>query len=151
MNIQDYIIRTCLGIILITTAIQDIRYKRINTWIIISGFVIIVICMPFSVSINLMERSLGLLTGLSLMGISKATGGKIGMGDGMLLCVSGVGLGFWANLELFAIGLFLAAVVSIILLIIKRVNRKYSIPFVPFLLMGYIIQTLVSKPWTVLI
>lgn len=143
----DLLIKAVLGGLLLLTAIQDIRNKSISTWILLSGLVLVVIGVPFTSSLSLLDRGLGLLTGLSVMGISKATGGKIGMGDGMLLCISGIGLGFWNNLELFAIGLFLAAIVSIVLLIMKKVNRKHSIPFVPFLFMGYLIIFMISKPW----
>jgi leader peptidase (prepilin peptidase)/N-methyltransferase len=73
------------------------------------------------------------------------TGGKIGMGDGILLCVTGIGLGFWNNLELFGVALFLAAVLSIILMILRVVDRKKSIPFIPFLFAGYLIIVFASK------
>ena len=62
------------------------------------------------------------------------------MGDGMLLCITGLGLGFWSNLELFAIALILAAIVSIFLLMLRLADRKKSIPFIPFLLIGYVIS-----------
>lgn len=77
--------------------------------------------------------------------ISKITGGKIGMGDGILLCITGMGLGFWGNLELFGIALFFAAVVSILLLIFRLADRKKSIPFVPFLFFGYVFLLIVGK------
>jgi leader peptidase (prepilin peptidase)/N-methyltransferase len=75
--------------------------------------------------------------------ISRITGGKIGMGDGLLLCVTGLGLGFWGNMELFAYALFAAAAVSVILLILRLADRKKSIPFVPFLLLSYLFLTVV--------
>ena len=69
------------------------------------------------------------------------------MGDGLILSVTGLGLGFWNNLELFALALFAAALVSIVLLITRLANRKTSIPFVPFLFLGYLLHLISSKPW----
>jgi leader peptidase (prepilin peptidase)/N-methyltransferase len=70
---------------------------------------------------------------------SMITSGKIGLGDGILLCITGLGLGFWGNLELFCLALSLAAGLSIMLLIFRLADRKKSIPFVPFLFVGYLI------------
>jgi leader peptidase (prepilin peptidase)/N-methyltransferase len=91
------------------------------------------------------ERLGGLALGLGVILLSKATGGKIGLGDGILLCVTGLGLGFWTNAELFGIALSLAASVSVVLLIMRRADRKKSIPFVPFLLTGYVILLVISE------
>jgi leader peptidase (prepilin peptidase)/N-methyltransferase len=74
-----------------------------------------------------------------------ASDGKIGIGDGVLLCATGLGLGFWSNLELFAIALLLAAVISIVLLTFRLADRKKSIPFVPFLLLGYVFVMAADK------
>jgi leader peptidase (prepilin peptidase)/N-methyltransferase len=76
--------------------------------------------------------------GLGLVLLSKATGGKIGIGDGLVLAVTGMGLGFWTNMELFAIALSLAAVFSIGLLVIRKANRNKAIPFMPFLMGAYL-------------
>lgn len=138
-----------IGILLFVTAIQDLRSKHISNWIILAGAALICIGIPFTHSLTLMERGLGTLVGAGVILISKATGGKIGMGDGLLLCITGMGLGLWGNLELFVLSLFAAAIVSILLLIARLANRKTSIPFVPFLFLGYILQIIGSHPWTV--
>jgi len=85
------------------------------------------------------ERLLGVISGLGVVLLSKITGGKIGLGDGLVLAVTGMGLGFWGNIELFALALALAAVFSIGLIIIRRANRKKIIPFIPFILLAYML------------
>ncbi|MBB2184691.1 hypothetical protein H0486_17635 [Lachnospiraceae bacterium MD1] len=131
-----------MGLLLLFCGIQDTVKKKVYLWIITLGAFIVIACLPFCYSISIADRICGLALGLSVVVLSKATGGKIGMGDGMLLCITGLGLGFWSNLELFAIALILAAIVSIFLLMLRLADRKKSIPFIPFLLIGYVILML---------
>jgi len=102
------------------------------------GAILLCICVPFCNSFSLIDCIGGILVGGSVVLISKATRGKVGMGDGLILCATGIGLGLWGNLELFAFALFMAAVLCIMLLILRLVDRKKSIPFVPFLFLSYV-------------
>lgn len=128
-----------LGGLLILCSIQDLLKKKISLWIIIIGGGMICASILFCNTITLFDRLGGVAIGGIVILISIATRGKIGFGDGLLLCISGMGLGFWSNLELFALALLFAALVSIALIILRLADRKNSIPFVPFLLLGYIV------------
>ncbi|MDF2905078.1 MAG: putative rane protein [Herbinix sp.] len=141
----DEIIILILGAMLLCCAIQDLRNKKVTLWVLIIGAVLTVGCLPFAHNLSIAGRIGGLAVGLAVVLLSKVTEGKIGMGDGILLCISGLSLGFWCNLELFGIALLLAAMLSILLLILRRVNRKQSIPFVPFLFVGYLILFVASN------
>lgn len=141
----EWIIKIVLGLLLLVCGVQDLLFKRIYLWIIGVCAVVVVACLPFCESLSVTNRLVGCALGLGVVLLSKATGGKIGMGDGILLCVTGLGLGFWINVEMFGIALSLAAVISIILLILRRGDRKQSIPFVPFLMTGYVIMLITSK------
>lgn len=66
----------------------------------------------------------------------------IGIGDGIILVVSGVFLGFWKNVMLLLTALILAAITALFLIVVKRKERKYRLPFVPFLLVAYLMQLL---------
>ncbi len=145
----DLIIKGVLGILLLATALQDVRTKRISLWIILLGAVLICAGIPFAKEITIIDRVLGTLVGVVILITSKASRGKIGMGDGYLLCVTGICLGFWSNMELFALALFAAALVSILLLILRLADRKKSIPFVPFLFLAYLIQSIGTKAWQI--
>lgn len=59
---------------------------------------------------------------------------SIGMGDGILLCATGIYLGLRQNLILFFLAVMFAAVTGLVYLIKKKCGRKQRIPFVPFLL-----------------
>ena len=135
-------IKVVIGAMLLICGVQDALKKKIFLWFILIGSLLIGICIPFCNTISIFNRISGVAVGICVIMISLATRGKIGMGDGMLLCASGLGLGFWGNLELFAIALLIAAVVSIALLIFRLADRKKSIPFVPFLFLGYVFVAL---------
>jgi leader peptidase (prepilin peptidase)/N-methyltransferase len=134
-----------LGVLLLICTIQDLTKKRVYLWVIGIGSALTFICLPFIEKLSVANCIGGLAVGLVTLMISKMTDGKIGVGDGILLCVTGIGLGFWNNLELFGIALFLAAVISIFLLLSRIVDRKKSIPFIPFLFAGYLIIVFISK------
>lgn len=95
-----------------------------------------------------LERALGELfisvgIGVSFLGISLLTRGAVGMGDGWLLMAAGTLLNKYEMVEMVGMGLFLAAIWSLFLLNGSRMNRiridrKTEIPFVPFLLLGYL-------------
>lgn len=80
---------------------------------------------------------LGMSVGVVLLFLSVLTGGRIGAGDAVLLIVTGIYLGLEKNLELFFFGLFLCSIWALGLLVLRKRNRKDSIPFVPFLLAAY--------------
>lgn len=135
----EHIIRALLGLFLITVAIQDLVRKKIKVWIVILCGVLICICVSFCPEISILSRIMSLSLGIGLLITSKVTGGKIGIGDGLVICVTGIGLGFWSNIELFALALLLAAIFSIGLLVLRLADKKKSIPFLPFLFLAYII------------
>jgi leader peptidase (prepilin peptidase)/N-methyltransferase len=134
-----------LGALLLFCTIQDFVKMKVQVWVIGMGGIVTLLYLPFAESIDIAGRIGGLAIGLTVILLSKVTAGKIGMGDGILLCITGIGLGFWRNLELFGLALFLAAILSIFLLFMKRVDRKQSIPFIPFLFIGYLILLVASK------
>lgn len=134
----EYVIKILIGILLIIVTIQDIKWKKIRVGIVLIAGVLLCICVPFSSVISVLDRIVGLSLGVGVVLLSKATGGKIGVGDGLVLGVTGIGLGFWTNMELFAIALAMAAIFSVGLLVLRRVNRKKAIPFMPFLLIAYL-------------
>ena len=136
----EVIINTITGTMLLVCGLQDIKMQKFYSWIALLGGILIGICLPFSSAITIIDRLVGSLVGLGVILISMMTRGKIGMGDGIILCITGISLGFWKNLELFLIALLLSAIISILLLATKRVDRQKAIPFIPFIFIAFVIE-----------
>ena len=66
--------------------------------------------------------------------------GGIGVGDGIVVLISGIYLGVQENCFLLLLALLVSSLYSGILWIVKKVDRKQKIPFIPFLLVGYIMR-----------
>lgn len=79
---------------------------------------------------------LGIVT--VFLGLSLLTGGAVGLGDVWILLALGLILETGEFLGTLCMGMLLAGGWALILLVILRKNRRTEIPFVPFLLAGYI-------------
>ena len=84
----------------------------------------------------------GMLLGVGMILVSFLSKGSVGLGDGILLVVTGVYLGGYQNLELFMTGLLFAAFWSLGMMLFKRKKGKEEIAFVPFLLLSYVAMIL---------
>ena len=129
-----------VGIFLLMEGIRDIRHRQISM-ISVAVFAVIglIIQLVFDFD-RWYEPFGGVVLGVVLLLLAKITKERIGYGDGWIMFVTGIYLGFRYNLFLLTMALFLAALVSVGLLICKKVNRHSSIPFVTFLFVGYCVM-----------
>lgn len=86
----------------------------------------------------------GMLIGVAFLILGKFTNGSIGAGDGLILIDTGILLGSTENFKLLCGGIFLAGIAALILLVFFQKNRKYEMPFIPFLLVTYVGMLLCS-------
>lgn len=126
-----------LLILLFICAMEDLKRKEVTVMYILLFGIIGVVLHLFYPNCSIYSILWGLLLGISIMAVSLFSRGNIGMGDGILLTVTGVYLGGYKNLELFLTGLFLAGIWSLGLLMLKKKKRKEKIAFMPFLLIAY--------------
>lgn len=135
---MEWIIKLVITCILGLLAVVDFKKKRVSNvlLLIVSGIVIFnnVIFRPISI----MSLIGGILIGIILLGISYITRQKIGTGDGFLIMILGAYLGFEGIGVVLLYALTLSAIWSGLLLMIKKVNRHYTIAFIPFIFVGYI-------------
>lgn len=127
-----------VGGIIFLSAIKDLKRKEVSLWILGIGGIILSSLFIITANSNWMDRFLGALVGGALLGISKVTKEQIGIGDGLLFCITGIGIGFWHNISLLLYSLMLAAVFSIFMLCYKRTLKNQVIPFVPFVFLAYL-------------
>lgn len=134
----DVMIRVLIGIMLLLCGLSDIKTKHIPIKITILCIILLFILMPFQRNISIINSLLGAFVGVVMIGISKVSRGQVGIGDGIILTITGFGIGLWNNLTLLIYALFCISIVAMILLALKKISRKKTLPFVPFLFIGYI-------------
>lgn len=126
------------GVLLIILGIQDIRFKTIKLKSLLWILPFFCLDVIFHTELLVWERLLGVLIGICLLVVSKVSRGQVGMGDGYVLCTIGATIGFSRNLELLCYSMFIAALAAMVLLVIKHYNKKQTMPFIPFLFLGYL-------------
>lgn len=133
---QNYVL---LGL-LVPCAAEDIRKKEVNVIYILLLGIVGVLLHLISPNCSISSILLGLLPGAAMMAVSLLSRGSVGMGDGILLVVTGVYLGGGKTLCLLLTALLLAALWALAVLVLKKKTRKERIAFVPFLLAAYAVM-----------
>ncbi len=128
------------GVFLGICTVTDIREKAVNLWVILVFLISGAALVPFS-GTGAEEVILGLIPGALLLLLSFVTKGAVGTGDGLALAVTGILLGPLWNLKLFMTALFLTAVFSAVLLIIRKCGRDSELPFLPFLFVSFLLTS----------
>jgi leader peptidase (prepilin peptidase) / N-methyltransferase len=119
-------------------SLQDVKKKQINLKLILCGFLILIIGSNLVDTIAFWNRIAGFSLGLILIILNPITKGQIGIGDGLIVSCIGLCFGFTETALILMISLFISAIFSLFLLVVKKVNRNYTIPFIPFILIGYL-------------
>lgn len=84
----------------------------------------------------------GVGAGCVFLLVSKATRQAFGYGDSILILVLGIYLGFWNLLSLLVVSFCMTAAAAVGVLVTHKFNRKSTLPFVPFLGIGYVLLVL---------
>lgn len=134
MELMKILVISLLGI----TGVIDIKHKKINILLLVPFMIAGIICQVIYHRGSIPSILGGMGIGVVMVAVSMITREKIGSADSLLLIVTGLYLGFFDNLFLFLSASLLSAVFGILLLIIKRVNKNYEIPFIPFLFIAFI-------------
>lgn len=127
----------CLAI-LSGVAAGDILFKKVPTdFLVISGGSAVVYQLVTG------ENSLpsimgGFLVGAVFIFLSKVTQEKIGLGDSIGILILGIFLGLRDLLSVLAGAFLLVFLTTVILLSVRKMSRKVSIPFYPFLAVSYL-------------
>ncbi|CVI65111.1 Type IV leader peptidase family protein [Clostridiales bacterium CHKCI001] len=124
-------------IFLIPCAITDLKSRKIPIWW-------TAICGIGAVIYQVAEKkqSIGgivvsMTIGVVLLAIARISSQSIGYGDGIIFLILGLWIGFWDTLSLLFFSLVLSSLVSAYLMIIRRKQRNYKIPFIPFVTAAY--------------
>lgn len=119
------------------TSFDDIRTKQVRV-------LEIIIFAVFGIILNIYYRTNSLTSimgGLMIGGViylfSIVSKEKIGKGDALIIMVSGLYLGFFDTLILLWLASVFAAVFGGIYMLAHKNKGDIELPFVPFLLLGY--------------
>lgn len=116
----DVIFKTILFLWLLVCTIQDIMKQEISLIIILIGFILLFTISIIQGKLLIWDRIGGLALGVILILLNKITRGQIGLGDGLVLSITGISLGFYINSLLLTYGLLCAAIFSVIYMFVKK-------------------------------
>lgn len=123
-------------ILIITQSIRDIKTHQISVvFVSLMGILGIITYLPFA-KLESLSIAFGMTIGLGVLIISFFTRQQIGYGDGLILIVTGILLGFRNNMALFLGALIYSAMVGLSLLVIRKADKKTELPFVPFMFLS---------------
>lgn len=139
--------RECMGsqigkvlllIVLAGASYEDCKEKQISLYLLmgaaVTGIALHLLCWEKSLT----DILFGAAVGLMVLLLSWASRGSVGAGDGIMLMVSGIFLGFWENVVLLMMALLLVSMAALFLIVVKKKARNYRLPFLPFLLAAYL-------------
>lgn len=123
---------------LIWNTLRDIKYKTIS-------FVPVIFMFSGGILIHILQGEIwepriwcSFIPGVVCIMIAFLSRGEIGMGDGWMLLAMGALVEYQILFHSCILAMVLAAVVAGILFVVFHKNKKYTIPFIPFLAAGYL-------------
>jgi leader peptidase (prepilin peptidase)/N-methyltransferase len=136
----ETLVRIVLLAALFAMAMIDYRKHTVMVYLAVCIAVIGVLLRIAFNEIEIYDTLAGASIGAALLIISYITGGKVGAGDGIVFVTTGIFLGFWQNMELLMVSLWMASLVALFLLIFGRKSRGAKIPFIPFVFTAYVVM-----------
>ncbi len=123
-----------------TAAIYDICSKKLPLWLmlIFSAISIILTLLLPEIEFNI----LAFIPGIFMLIISIISNHSLGLGDSILILTLGLLLSITELISIILFSLFFASLAGVILFVKNR-NKKQAIPFVPFILLSYLLLSLI--------
>ena len=124
-------------LLLVPMSIQDVRSRRLFLpWIAVMGAAGFV-CGILQESFGFFDLVSALIPGVVLTALALISDG-IGIGDGAMAAGIGLILGMQDAVRVLVWGSFLSAAAAVICMVFGKKNRKYRLPFTPFLLAAFL-------------
>ena len=126
------------GIVLFSEAVCDFRKKEIPLLIFVFALFPMGLICAATDDISWKLRLSGAAIGLVFFLLSRLCPGSVGPGDAVGIGQLGFTFGALRLAVCLGISLFLLMVVSAVMFLFRRVGRKDTLPFFPFLFTGFI-------------
>lgn len=125
-------------IFLLINSITDYRRKRIwiySVWMAVPYFLY---CLWEAGRPLGFYLACGVATGLGMILFSILMEGQIGQGDGIIMGIIMLAMGPWGGIACIFCGMVYAFLAAVLLVVFRHKKRDYRMPFVPFLMLGYL-------------
>lgn len=137
-----------LGGMLVGMTVMDMKWKRVSAMALLACCALGWIFVLYRGD-ELSEPLMGMIPGAILYLVSVLSHEKIGKGDALLFLCAGIYLGFWKTISLLWISVLLSGIFGAFLILVKKKSPEYEIPFVPFVLCGFLLCLLSWEVWNV--
>ncbi len=130
---------TIMTVWLFGISIMDMKNQKVPLWMLVIGGGLTLMVLAYEAvnnNVGYIHILQGMLPGGILLLAAAATK-KAGYGDGIVLLYLGMVSG--KSFLLMGISLFFISVYSIILLVFRKAGRDYTIPYLPFLAVSWMI------------
>lgn len=128
----------CLGS-LAGLSVTDIHYRKVSGELLAMGAVGAFIYQVCFRQEDLWIVGGGIAVGLFFLFMSRITGEGLGYGDSIAILILGLYMGIWKLLWVLSGAFALLTVGAVVGLGRKKMSRKYTLPFFPFLTAGYLL------------
>lgn len=128
---------------LVALAGMDIRRKHVPVWLLAFGGMFVTAVSVYGTwNGQFWERELvwSTVPGVVLLAVAVLTK-KAGWADGVVLLFLGILTDFRECIFSFTLSMLFISVVSLVLLALKRARKNTTLPYLPFLCAGYLVQT----------
>lgn len=127
-------------LVLVAFSIEDAKTRKIS----VLPILFFIPCLLFAIfgreQMEWTDCMGGILVGLLFCAVSHLKKESIGIGDGVIILLLGVSLGARRVLYILVIAFFLTALAAGVLFLLHKADKKTRLPFIPFLLGGYIVE-----------
>ena len=143
-----YTLKIGIIILLIPASVHDLSERKVPVlYLVLAGILsvsqVVIKCLSGEIPVVMATAALGILPGLVFCVIGWFSK-KAGMADGIIVGVLGLSENYVCGVFILCAGSFILSLLSAVLLIARKVNRRTQMPFVPFLEGGYILWFIIS-------
>lgn len=128
-----------VGVLLLAAGITDIRKRQISRRFLMLLTLVCIAAVLFRGSFAIMDAAGGIAIGFCVIGISMISREQIGRGDGIVIAMIGLVLGFRRCLAAVSVASLLMSAAAIVVLLFKKGNRRTQLAFLPALFVGYVL------------
>lgn len=128
-----------VGVLLLAAGITDIRKRQISRRFLLLLTLVCIAAVLFRGSFAIMDAAGGIAIGFCVIGISMISREQIGRGDGIVIAMIGLVLGFRRCLAAVSVASLLMSAAAIVVLLFKKGNRRTQLAFLPALFVGYVL------------